>query len=199
LPALGVRIFGQSSDSCVSFHTQITPIRAGSKFVFIRPLLSVAVGSAVCPNGTQELPGRVGHVLPAEAEFRRGPGDAPRDGSAAMPGERGYLLAGLLACGTWGLRMEPAWSTGKPPTGAATATPAPPLPIQDGRRTPTSARTARLPATGCPCCWSWCRSSPGCRSIRAAGNGGQETHRPFGRIKSSDHHAWMRSRSTSVP
>jgi hypothetical protein len=59
-------------------------------------------------------------ALVSEADFitaqdiRAARGPAPRDGSQAAPGERQYLLAGLLTCGTCGRRMEPAWSNGKP-------------------------------------------------------------------------------------
>jgi hypothetical protein len=57
-------------------------------------------------------------ALVSEADFiaardisaARGP--APRAALAA-PGNRRYLLAGLLACGTCGRRMESAWSNGK--------------------------------------------------------------------------------------
>jgi site-specific DNA recombinase len=34
--------------------------------------------------------------------------------ASAPPGKRRYLLAGLLACGICGRRMESAWSNGKP-------------------------------------------------------------------------------------
>jgi site-specific DNA recombinase len=64
---------------------------------------------------------------------------APR--GPAGPAARRYLLAGLLACGRCGRRLESAWSNGKPPTGAVTATPAPPGQNQDGPGTPTSGRT----------------------------------------------------------
>ena len=36
------------------------------------------------------------------------------DGDPAAPRKRRYLLAGLLACGMCGRRMESAWSNGKP-------------------------------------------------------------------------------------
>lgn len=58
---------------------------------------------------------RLAHLpLVSEADFiaaqevRAARGPVP-----AVPGERRYLLAGLLACGTCGRRMEPAWSNGK--------------------------------------------------------------------------------------
>ncbi len=69
---------------------------------------------------------RVGHLRPpgapglvSEADFiaaqdinaARGP--APR-GDLAGPDRRRYLLAGLLACGMCGRRMESAWFNGKP-------------------------------------------------------------------------------------
>jgi site-specific DNA recombinase len=58
-------------------------------------------------------------ALVSEADFiaaqdihaSRGP--APRDEMSA-PQKRRYLLAGLLACGTCGRRMESAWSNGRP-------------------------------------------------------------------------------------
>jgi len=58
-------------------------------------------------------------ALVSEADFiaaqdisaARGP--APHAAPAA-PGNRRYLLAGLLACGACGRRMESAWSNGKP-------------------------------------------------------------------------------------
>jgi hypothetical protein len=40
-------------------------------------------------------------------------GSSPR-GDLAGPGKRRYLLAGLIACGMCGRRMESAWSNGKP-------------------------------------------------------------------------------------
>jgi hypothetical protein len=57
-------------------------------------------------------------ALVSEADFiaaqaagtARGPAPA---GNPAMPERRRYLLAGLLACGTCGRRMEPAWSNGR--------------------------------------------------------------------------------------
>jgi hypothetical protein len=58
-------------------------------------------------------------ALVSEADFiaaqdinaARGP--APQT-APAVPEKRRYLLAGLLACGTCGRRMESAWSNGKP-------------------------------------------------------------------------------------
>jgi hypothetical protein len=58
-------------------------------------------------------------ALVSEADFiaaqdinaARGP--APKAAPAA-PGNRRYLLPGLLACGACGRRMESAWSNGKP-------------------------------------------------------------------------------------
>ena len=41
-------------------------------------------------------------------------GPAPRGDLSLPAGERRYLLAGLLLCGTCGRRMESAWSNGKP-------------------------------------------------------------------------------------
>ncbi len=58
-------------------------------------------------------------ALVSEADFiaaqavnaARGP--VPRGDPAALEGQRRYLLAGLLTCGTCGRRMESAWSNGK--------------------------------------------------------------------------------------
>jgi hypothetical protein len=45
------------------------------------------------------------YIAAQEASAPRGP---------AAPATRRYLLAGLLACGTCGRRLESAWSNGKP-------------------------------------------------------------------------------------
>ncbi len=65
------------------------------------------------------MPWPAHRALVSEADFiaaqdinaARGP--APHAAPAA-PGKRRYLLAGLLACGACGRRMESAWSNGKP-------------------------------------------------------------------------------------
>jgi site-specific DNA recombinase len=49
----------------------------------------------------------------AAQEIRAARGPAPRDSGSTVPGERPYLLVGLLTCATCGRRMEPAWSNGK--------------------------------------------------------------------------------------
>jgi hypothetical protein len=49
----------------------------------------------------------------AAQQIRAARGPAPRNSSSTVPGERRYLLAGLLTCGTCRRRMEPAWSNGK--------------------------------------------------------------------------------------
>ena len=71
-------------------------------------------------------------------------------GDLAVPGRRWYQLAGLLACGTFGRRMESARYNGKPLTGAATATLAPARPAPAGRRTPMYARTGTRKPAPCP-------------------------------------------------
>jgi hypothetical protein len=86
----------------------------------------------------------------AAQEIRATPGPASGHGSPDMPDERRYLLAGLLACGTCGRRMESCGSNGKPPTAAVTGTPALLVRIPVGRKTHTSARTG--PWTTCPPC-----------------------------------------------
>ena len=63
------------------------------------------------------------------------------------PAGRCYRLAGLLRCGSCGRLLESCWSNGKPPTGAATATPAPVSQVPPGRRTPTSAKSRSCPAS----------------------------------------------------
>jgi site-specific DNA recombinase len=93
-----------------------------------------------------------GFIAAQDINAARGP--APR-AAVAAPGNRRYLLAGLLACGTCGRRMESAWSNGKPAYrcrhGHTSA--APPDPARPGRRTPTSGKTASFrtspPCTSC--------------------------------------------------
>jgi hypothetical protein len=55
---------------------------------------------------------------------------------------RRYLLAGLLACGLCGRRMESAWSSGRRHTAAGAATPARWRRTRPDRRTPMSAGTS---------------------------------------------------------
>jgi hypothetical protein len=50
-------------------------------------------------------------IVAQDVNAARGP--APSE-DPAVPERRRYLLAGLLACGTCGRRMESAWSNGKP-------------------------------------------------------------------------------------
>ena len=57
------------------------------------------------------LVSEAGFIAAQDINAARGP--APRAALAA-PGNRRYLLAGLLACGTCGRRMESAWSNGNP-------------------------------------------------------------------------------------
>jgi hypothetical protein len=56
------------------------------------------------------LVSEAGFIAAQDISAARGP--APRAVLAA-PDQRRYLLAGLLACGTCGRRMESAWSNGK--------------------------------------------------------------------------------------
>jgi hypothetical protein len=49
----------------------------------------------------------------AAQQIRAARGPVPRNSSSTVPGERRYLLGGLLTCATCGRRMEPAWSNGK--------------------------------------------------------------------------------------
>jgi site-specific DNA recombinase len=80
-------------------------------------------------------------ALVSEADFIAAQ-DAAAPRGPAGPAARRYLLAGLLACGRCGTRLESAWGpTAGPPTGAVTATPALASPILSGRRAPISART----------------------------------------------------------
>jgi hypothetical protein len=51
------------------------------------------------------------YIAAQEIRVGRGP---ESQGDLAGPEERRYLLAGLLACGRCGRRMESAWSNGKP-------------------------------------------------------------------------------------
>ena len=50
-------------------------------------------------------------IAAQDVSAARGP--APGE-DVSMPEKRRYLLVGLLACGTCGRRMEPAWSNGRP-------------------------------------------------------------------------------------
>ena len=91
---------------------------------------------------------RLGHLRTARApgagqrgRLHRRPGHH----RAAWPG-RARPPAGTCWPGCWpaggaGASWSQPGPTASPPTGAATATPAPPAPIWPGRRTPTSART----------------------------------------------------------
>ena len=73
------------------------------------------------PNKAHAAWGRRAHRLEPDPRPRRSwrgcsrsgfPGAAPR--GPAGPATRSYLLAGLLACGRCGRRLESAWSNGKP-------------------------------------------------------------------------------------
>ena len=92
-------------------------------YLFWELIIRVAItGSLVFPwnlPGGWVISARPAHpALVSEADFiaaqeisaARGP--APTCGPAA-PQQRRYLLAGLLACGICGRRMESAWSNGK--------------------------------------------------------------------------------------
>lgn len=120
-------------------------------------------------------------ALVSEADFIAAQ-DASSPRGPAGPAARRYLLAGLLRCGTYGRRLESAWSNHRRPTGAATAIPVPPAPTRAGRKTPTSAKTRSCP-TWPP--WPSCsptRTGPGPRGAgHLAGHGvhaGSGTDRP---------------------
>jgi len=51
------------------------------------------------------------YIAAQDVKAARGP---PPEGHLTGPGRRRYLLAGLLACGVCGRRLESAWSNGKP-------------------------------------------------------------------------------------
>ncbi len=95
-------------------------------------------------------------ALVSEADFIAAQDTAAPRGPAG-PAVRRYLLAGLLACGRCGRRLESAWSNGKPAHrcrhGHTSAT----RPEQDGPATPTCARTRS--------CRTWPRS-PSCSPAR---------------------------------
>ena len=59
----------------------------------------------------EALVSEAGFIAAQGVSTARGPG--PRE-DMSMPERRRYLLAGLLACGTCGRRMESAWSHGRP-------------------------------------------------------------------------------------
>jgi hypothetical protein len=83
-------------------------------------------------------------ALVSEANFIAAQQQTAPRGPAGQAVRR-YLLAGLLACGRCGRRLESAWSNGKPPTGAATAAPAPSGQNQEALGIPTSAKTRSCP------------------------------------------------------
>jgi site-specific DNA recombinase len=72
-------------------------------------------------NGTRTGPGQLGRIsrhpahpaLVSEADFLAAQ-DATAPRGPADPATRRYLLAGLLACGRCGQRLESAWYNGKP-------------------------------------------------------------------------------------
>ena len=92
---------------------------------------------------------------------RRGPGS---------PAGRGYLLAGLVRCGTCERLLESRWSNGKPAYRCRHGHTTAPRPDPPGRRTLTSART-RSSLISRP--WASC-SVP---RPAAAGSRTQRTHR----------------------
>ena len=79
-------------------------------------------------------------ALVSEADFIAAQDTSAPRGPAGQAARR-YLLAGLLACGRCGRKLESAWSHGRPAYrcrhGYTSAT----VPIPPGRRPPTSART----------------------------------------------------------
>ena len=105
-------------------------------------------------------------ALVSEADFIAAQ-DATAPRGPAGPATRRYLLAGLLACGTCGRRLESAWSNGKPAY-LATATAAT-APARSPRRpvssppAPPGSSTGPRPAR----CWP-ARRTPAARSPKPA-------------------------------
>ena len=110
--------------------------------MLVRPGPQEGPGDAGSGRAGAEGPGasRAGQ----RSRLRCRPGHRRRRGPAPQeaPVPRRHLLAGLLACGMCGRRMESAWSNGKAAYRAATAVPAPWRRTLPGRRTPTCARTS---------------------------------------------------------
>jgi len=79
------------------------------------------------------------YIAAQDVNAARGPSP---EGHLTGPGRRRYLLAGLLACGVCGRRLESAWSNGKPAYRCRHGYTRPPAPTPTGRRTPISARTS---------------------------------------------------------
>jgi len=88
-------------------------------------------------------------ALVSEADFIAAQ-DATAPRGPAGPATRSYLLAGLLARGRCGRRLESAWSNGKPAYRCRHGYTSAARQSQDGRRTPTSARIR-----SCRACPPW--------------------------------------------
>jgi site-specific DNA recombinase len=82
------------------------------------------------------LVSEAGFIAAQDINASRGP--APQDALVL----RRYLLAGLLACGMCGRRMESAWSNGKAAYRCRHGRTSAMAPDPAGRRTPTCARTS---------------------------------------------------------
>ncbi len=78
------------------------------------------------------------YIAAQDLSARRGPDS---------PAGRCYRLADCCVAGAAGGSWSPAGQAAKRPTGAATATPAPPAQTAPGRRTPTSAKPRSCPAS----------------------------------------------------
>jgi hypothetical protein len=122
-----------------------------------------AWGTRRCSGGTCPMGGSSRTVQRTRRWSARPVSSPPRTSAppAALPPVPSWLRrtsAGTCWPGCWpagpaGGGWNQPGPTGRPPTGAATVTPAPPRPIRAGRRTPTSARTASCrtcaPCTSC--------------------------------------------------
>ena len=96
------------------------------------------------------LVSEAGFIAAQDISAARGPAPVP---SWLRRTSAGTCWPGCWPAGPAGGGWNQPGPTGRPPTGAATVTPAPPRPIRAGRRTPTSARTASCrtcaPCTSC--------------------------------------------------
>jgi len=103
------------------------------------------------------LVSEAGFIAAQDTAVARGP---------AGPAVRRYLLAGLIACGRCGRRLESCWSYGRPAYRCRHGYASAAVPIRPGPRTPTSART-RSCRTRPP--WPSCSPATAANRNRAAG------------------------------
>jgi site-specific DNA recombinase len=112
-------LFGEDAAGALAASAELLAKAQRRKIARLLDLARAGPSSRVLPDGWV-ISARPAHpALVSEADFiaaqdirsARGPA---AHGDLAVPKQRQYLLAGLLACGACGRRMESAWSNGKP-------------------------------------------------------------------------------------